>query len=117
MIKDFEEILIVKPSEQGRIVLDHQRRWVFRILARRQVNISHAQSLFPDSGDINLRVWSDFLIQNGIEIIYDIRKQKLLFIVLPEKDILGYWREPELVRSKLHPPGHNVLLFKYSEPV
>ena len=48
MIKEFSEILIVTKPDLDRIVLDHQRRWVFRILSKKSINLPGAGRLKQD---------------------------------------------------------------------
>ena len=116
MIKDFNEILIVSEPDLGKVALDHQRRWVFRILSKMGINLSAAAALYPSEGEIKLRPWSDFLITHGIDILYDLAAGETTVYFSTERQVIGRWRDPRRVRSKAHGPGKAVLLFSYAEP-
>jgi hypothetical protein len=116
MIKEFSEILIVSSNVLDKVIRDHQRRWVFRILSKIGADTGQASILYPQDGDIKRSEWSDFLIRNGISIAYNLKQQIVFFYSLTAKEMLGKWHDPERVRSKVHKPDEHVLLFKYAEP-
>lgn len=116
MIKEFSEILIVAESDLDRVVQDHQRRWVFRILAKKGVDMKQARELCPESGEINIRRWTDFLLIHDLDLLYDLGKSQAIFYFSKDRHIIGKWSEPERVRSKNHRSGQHVLLFRYAEP-
>lgn len=116
MTKEFNEILIVDRNDLAKAASDHRRRWVFRILSKCEVDLVTARSMYPESSDISLNKWSDFLIKSDINIIYNIAAEELVIYRVSDHSVLGSWHEPRPVRSKAHRPDQNVLLFTYSEP-
>lgn len=116
MIKEFSEILIVTKPDLDRIVLDHQRRWVFRILSKKSINLTEAAALYPPTGEIRLGPWSDFLISHDLDILYDLAAEEVKIYFSGDRQVIGRWHNPQRVRSKVHGPGQIVLLFNYSEP-
>lgn len=116
MIKEFSEIIIVTLPSLDKIVLDHQRRWVFRILSKKSINLTEAAALYPPNGEIRLGPWSDFLISQDLDVLYDLAGEELTMYFSGDRQVVGRWRKPQRVRSKVHGPGQIVLLFNYSEP-
>lgn len=117
MTKEFSEILIVEGNVSDKAIRDHQRRWVFRILAKKGVDTHAASALYPDLGVSDMRNWTDFLLRNDLDLIYDSIKNKAIFYFSKNRDIIGWWNWPEKVRSKNHRHDQHVLLFRYAEIV